>query len=147
MLKEPIPGKALTRDDFWLYSWLNFGAEAMRVRVFDSIIAKHEAGADDAEENAKSREMVTLDNPCSFVDDTEPYGKYILRGSGKSEECVDEIKQIMWGKGDCSIDSDTTCPLAGVSPPNLGGHFYAMSVYFYALDSVRHLGDREIPDW
>jgi hypothetical protein len=57
------------------------------------------------------------------------------------------IKQAMWGENVCEIDADVTCALDGVAPPKLGGHFYAMSVYYYALDSVRHLGDRDIPDW
>jgi hypothetical protein len=50
------------------------------------------------------------------------------------------------GSGDEQAQAQV-CALEGVTPPALGGHFYAMSVYFYALDAIRHLGTREIPDW
>jgi hypothetical protein len=35
-----------------------------------------------------------------------------------------------------------------VSLPVTQGHdFYAMSVYYYAFDCIRHLGDETLPMW
>jgi hypothetical protein len=40
------------------------------------------------------------------------------------------------------------CPIEQVKHPSVRGHeFYAMSVYFYALDCVRELGPEPIPHW
>ena len=36
------------------------------------------------------------------------------------------------------------CPLDTIVPPKLTGHFYAMSVYFYAIDCIRHYGHFKI---
>lgn len=40
------------------------------------------------------------------------------------------------------------CPIDSVVHPSVAGqHFYAMSVYFYALDCVRELGPEPLPHW
>lgn len=56
-----------------------------------------------------------------------------------------------------AIDTDTPglsrcvqgpCPIEDIVHPSVAGqHFYAMSVYYYALDCVRELGPEPLPHW
>jgi hypothetical protein len=72
----------------------------------------------------------------------------------KTKKLVDHIQEKLLGKEDqqnvqeeldemsvqlASLDMNV-CPLDGILPPKLTGHFYAMSVYFFAIDCIRHHG-------
>ena len=56
---------------------------------------------------------------------------------GKEELLQEELSEVQ--AEIASLDMHA-CPLGGIMPPKLTGHFYAMSVYFYAIDCVRHHG-------
>jgi hypothetical protein len=66
-------------------------------------------------------------------------------GTGNSVECIQEVKKVIWNLSDCPEAS--SCPIDGISPPELKGHFYAMSVYFYAIDCIRHYGIYNFSSW
>ena len=68
-----------------------------------------------------------------------------MLGTGNGVECVAEVKRAIWDDRDCSKE---ICPIAGIAPPDLsGGEFYAMSVYFYAIDCIRHHAIGDFSNW
>ena len=64
---------------------------------------------------------------------------------GDPAACVREIKSLVW-PGGCTPGA--ACAVDGVAHPPLRHQFYGMSVYFFALDCVKHfLGDQGLPNW
>jgi hypothetical protein len=62
-----------------------------------------------------------------------------LLGTGEAEQCVELIREVLWPEeetDDCMEGS--ACSIGGIVHPPVSGEFYAMSVYFYALDCIRH---------
>jgi hypothetical protein len=119
-----------------------------------------------------SADVIYLQNPCGLLDHTEPYiGNYVFIGTGQPDECVRSLEHIMWIEGtetgatEAEIlreDADILdtlnsapfrchqgpCAIDDVAHPTVEGHhFYAMSVYYYALDCVRQLGPVSLPHW
>ena len=120
-----------------------------------------------------SSDMHYLKNPCGIAGHTEPYrDNYVFIGTGQPEACVLILEHIMWVEGaetgatpaeilQESVDIVETlssapfnrcpvgpCAIDEVSHPTVNGHhFYAMSVYYYALDCVRQLGPASLPHW
>jgi len=117
--------------------------------------------------------LLYLQNPCALQDHTEPYlHNYVFVGTGQPDACVKLLEHIMWIEGaetgateaqilqeDADIIETLTsaafqqcvkgpCSIDAVSHPTVEGHhFYAMSVYYYALDCVRQLGPAPLPHW
>ena len=133
------PGEPVRDSDFWSNSWLNFGVERVRERVWEYLI--------DSSVNP-SDATVIIDNPCTFVGFEETYimndKSYRMRGSGHGKDCVVAIKNVLWPNGNCLT---TPCFIDGVEHPPINGTFYGMSVYFYALDCIRHHGPIELKYW
>jgi len=118
-------------------------------------------------------DMHYLKYPCGVAGYTEAYrDNYVFVGTGQSEACVHILEHIMWVEGtetgatsaeilQESVDIVETlssapfrqcpvgpCAIDEVSHPTVNGHhFYAMSVYYYALDCVRQLGPAALPHW
>lgn len=104
-----------------------------------------------------------IPNPCSLVDSEDLYnGKWIFHGTGDAQKCLDIIEKVVWPQRnelveveigmDGTVDEQTCttppCAVNSVIHPSVVGHeFYAMSVYFYALDFIRSFGPHPLPNW
>jgi hypothetical protein len=67
-------------------------------------------------------------------------------GLGDPEQCTQELKALIWQEETCS--PGLPCPVGGVEHPEIGPEFYGMSVYFFALDCIKHfLGEDALPSW
>lgn len=123
--------------------------------------------------HSNSTETLYLKNPCGIAGHTEAYrDNYVFIGTGEPDACVRILEHIMWVEGaetgattaeilQESVDIVETlsaapfyrcpvgpCAIDDVSHPTVEGHhFYAMSVYYYALDCVRQLGPAALPHW
>ena len=98
--------------------------------------------------------------------------QYLLIGTGQPEQCTSLLFDLLWPSNTCSREipegianenaervqmsrtSDARrrpCYLDSIGHPPVQGHYYAMSVYFYAYDSVRLLlgarGQELLPHW
>ena len=157
------PGQAVSNDDFWSHSWLNFGVEKVRERVWQTLVEIHEksliqpitdsdfvpvaqSSDIDGEESLPvviaEKNMVVIENPCTFIGHEEDHSEnYSFIGTGSGEKCVEVIKQVIWPEGMCR---SPPCAVDGIVHPPIGGSFYGMSVYFYGLDCIRHLGPNEL---
>lgn len=172
--------KPLTQENFWSYSWLNFGVELVRERVQNLIIRRFIQArnlATSADETGRAPPTM-LQNPCTqsgYVANVEYTGQYYqeeiakelpltftMRGFGNPTECRDLISNILWPDGSCTHFSNRNdmnvnakltetsafepCYINNVKNPPVQGHFYGMSVYYFANDAVRTLGDPSLLD-
>ncbi len=145
-------------DDFWSHSWLNYGVHRIQERVFDYIytsfignITQEDLEMDGDEKCIKA---VVIPNPCGFSGHKQPYlGRVIFRGTGEAKKCMDIIERVIWPSlGEQEMKAayvkGRPSPIESIEHPSVHGHhFYAMSVYFYALDCARHVGPEVLPFW
>ena len=151
--------ESVKHHDFWSHSWINFGVEKIREKIWDSLI-----NASSIENLNKESNSVYVSNPCTFGGHEYIYNDtHILVGTGDSTNCVKHIEQALWGL-EHQYDDDpklTQAPnstdlvvqekepkyIDGIAHPPLKGHFYGMSVYFYAMDCIRQLGPINLAEW
>ena len=142
--KSTAIGQSVKAEDFWSYSWLNYGVEKIRERMEEKLVA--------ASTNK------TVENPCAPAGhrtQLESDEEAVLLGTGDAEGCYKTLTEVIWKDNSCSAASsksalakeESPCYLEGVEHPPLHGKFYAMSVYFYALDAVHNLGKDAIKNW
>lgn len=142
---HPAPSAApapalLPTDDFWGYSFLGYGVDQIRSRLWDRLAAAAAAGGPE-NSNGKRREVR---DPCGFAGFTQAWRGADLVGAGDAEGCARALRDAVWG-GECEnhlSDGDRRpCDIDGVALPVTAGatSFFAMSVYFYALDAQRAL--------
>jgi GDA1/CD39 (nucleoside phosphatase) family len=135
------PGLPVTPQDFWSHSWLNFGVEKIRDRVVQHLVARNTP-------DSISSPPAVISNPCTFMGHEHVFSEQkniTLTGSGDSEECIEVIKRVVWPLEECV--GQTPCHIDGIIHPPLSGHFYGMSVYFYAMDCIRQLGSTTLDSW
>mmetsp|Transcript_1039 Transcript_1039/g.1717 ORF Transcript_1039/g.1717 Transcript_1039/m.1717 type:complete len:572 (-) Transcript_1039:896-2611(-) len=125
-----------------------------------------------------SSNVTAIANPCALKGHYDVYDdENVLVGTGEGAKCVHLIEQILWADfidldedaGELTIQEvavDGTvhsisaqekpslctakpCAVDAIEhPPVQGHHFYAMSVYYYALDCVRHFSPTNpLPHW
>lgn len=137
------PGQPIHKSNFWLHSWLNFGVEKIRERVWEHLL-KLGLSSQDESDGA----VVELSNPCALVGHEYIADGAVLKGSGQSKQCIEIIKEVIWSGYDAkSCQEEAPCAVDGVTHPPLSGRFYGMSVYFYAVDCIRQLGPYDFPNW
>lgn len=135
------PGNKVDAKDFWMHSWLNYGVEVTREKVYSYLIKE---SAQNSQDNDPDSQRTTT-NPCGFINNEIVFEKVVLKGSGNGPECSRVIQNVLWPKGNCA--PKTPCPIDGVRHPPIDGDFYGMSVYFYAFDCIRQLGGNRLQSW
>jgi len=139
------------REDFWSHSWLSMGVEKVRERVWDWLIEKEKEVLQlQQQQSSNDAALVVVENPCSFPGHelTHPTSGYVLRGTGDSKKCSAVIRETVWQQEVISkCVAGAPCSIDGIEHPPVDGHFYGMSVYFYALDCIRQLGPSSLAHW
>lgn len=146
---------AIHPDNFWSHSWLNFGVDKIRERLNKQLVSE---GVNHANTEETESGLVVIHNPCYFQGYDLAYDTgIIVRGSGDSVQCMNELKNLLWPNNSCIKDAivddqgllmnKQPCYLDGVEHPPIRGQFYGMSVYFFAMDCVRHLGSKALLSW
>lgn len=152
--------KIISPDNFWSHSWLNFGVERVRDKVQAYLISEDH---DFASEEESAQGLKVLHNPCAFRGyELEANEGLVVRGTGDGRQCIEVIKEVIWPGNQCWQDdlpaensdestslssSKRPCYVDGIEHPPIRGHFYGMSVYFFAIDCVRHLGSTNLHTW
>lgn len=146
----------ISPDNFWSHSWLNFGVERVRERVVSYLISEHITNALDGDVD---QEVKIVMNPCTFKGyESYPEPNIVVRGTGNSDECIQVLKNVVWPENTCtsevphedandSIAEKRPCFIDGIEHPRVRGEFYGMSVYFFAIDCIRHLGSKHLHAW
>ena len=140
-----LPGQPIKNGDFWSHSWLNFGVEKVRERVWQNLVDTHKKNlpAIHSEDQSIEEKSVTIiENPCTFVGHEEDHSEeYSFIGTGQGQKCVEIIKKVIWPEGVCT---SAPCAIDGIIHPPIDGNFFGMSVYYYGLDCIRHLGPNKL---
>ncbi len=131
-------GAALDQSDFWVQSYLAYGVDTIRYRLW-SHLTRHVA-PDPGVAGA-------VENPCAFPGHEEWFKGHRLIGSGDAETCGKEIRRMLWDEEHEKCTPNEPCGLDGVRHPPLTGKFLAMSVFFFALDCMKQLGPFDLPHW
>jgi hypothetical protein len=80
MNKNVEYGHPVTKNDFWLHSWLNYGVEAMRERILNHFISKSDLQILEFEAeligDVSKYEKTIIENPCAFIGYKEVYFRY-----------------------------------------------------------------------
>jgi apyrase len=139
----PVPANStappikLQTDGFFINSYLSYGVDQFRERLWRRWIERHRADvAAEAQSGVGSCDTKLLDNPCVFRGYTIDFEGYTLVGTGQARACVERVREFL--REDSSpVSGDGRRGVGGVEHPPVRGKFYAMSNYFYTLDSVR----------
>lgn len=161
-------------NDFWSHSWSNFGVNRVQQRVLSYLLAEYrrinqiadidgmgevevcenENMINNSSRSFECRTKVIIPNPCSFKDFHYQYSEFVsFQGTGEGHLCLELIERVIWPIADVEDSTSACkrgrpCPIEAIEHPTVRGHhFYAMSVYFYALDCMRQLTKEEIRNW
>jgi len=134
-------GAALNQSDFWVQSYLAYGVDTIRYRLW-SHLTRHVAPMDPAVVAGAA-----VENPCAFSGHQEWFKGHRLVGTGEAELCGKEIRKMLWDEEHERCTPHEPCGLDGVRHPPLTGQFLAMSVFFFALDCMKQLGPLDLPHW
>ena len=126
--KYDIPSH-LNDDEFFSTSYLSYGADQFRERLWDLWVAEARKQRQSNTDEYFDDISPVIVNPCSFVGYENEYRGFLLRGTGDAISCAEQINRLI--------------PL--LSHPPIHGKFYAMSLYFFTLDCLRELSDSDHP--
>jgi len=147
--RNPTPER-LEADEFYSYSYLSYGVDTFRERLWDVWIMDHQiASASDSDSCLPK----VLWNPCSFKGYTLDWKGYTLYGTGNATECVRQVQRLLPALDE--VHENQTCidtrqnftkdvrEVGGVQIPPIRGKFFAFSLYYFTLDSLRALSTND----
>ena len=129
--------RALQGEDFFAVSYLSYGADQFRERLWSTWIAEWEAlhGSDD---NGKTCDAHLIPNPCAFKGYEAEWQGYTLVGTGQAHRCVEEVQRHIPHPEE-TLEELGGNVVGGIEHPPVHGKFVAMSLYFFTLDTLRAL--------
>jgi len=140
----PIQPSRLDGDDFFATSYLSYGVDQFRERLWTTWVNDQRQYQDSTSCISK-----VIDNPCTFKGYEIEWEGYTLIGTGDAHECVKQVQRLIphheevYDHQDDSVNSEDgeefSFVVGGVQHPPLQGKFFAMSLYFFTLDSLREL--------
>lgn len=137
--REEYPPRALQGDDFFAVSYLSYGADQFRERLWSTWITEWQALNGSNEE--KTCDAHVIPNPCAFKGYEAEWQGYTLVGTGEAHKCVQEVQRHIPHPEQTleELAEDTERLVGGVQHPPVHGKFVAMSLYFFTLDTLRAL--------
>lgn len=145
---SPAPQR-LNGDDFFATSYLSYGVDQFRERLWSSWIQERQA----AEQDSESCDSKMLKNPCAFKGYALEWEGYTLVGTGDTDECIRQVQRLIphpanskstgtvSASGSSADSQERRRVVGGVEHPPIRGKFFAMSLYFFTLDSLRVLSE------
>jgi Golgi nucleoside diphosphatase len=124
----------LAEDDFFSTSYLAYGVDRFRERLWDQWLddrKKEDQRYDDSSCSTKE-----INNPCTFWGYEIEWKGYTLVGTGDAKECVKQVQRLI---PHYEADGELGGKVGGVQHPPVRGKFFAMSLYYFSLDSLRVL--------
>lgn len=129
---ESSPNR-LDKDSFFSMSYLAYGVDQFRERLWDDWVEEHER------ESTCSANVIY--DPCSFKGYERMWrGKHLI-GIGNAADCKQKIKALM--DRDNINSEESLFQVSGVVHPKLSGKFLGMALFFFTLDCLRHLSTHE----
>mmetsp|Transcript_5208 Transcript_5208/g.5942 ORF Transcript_5208/g.5942 Transcript_5208/m.5942 type:complete len:497 (+) Transcript_5208:289-1779(+) len=137
-------GRLSSPEDVVAVSFLGFGVETFRERVWNFWIASSHQNIHHSNHTAASifnhnnHTAAPISNPCALRGHRTTYRSHTLVGTGNATECQTQINRILVNNEDGGDALALPSP-----PPAHGKRFLGMSVFFFALDALRVLGQNE----
>mmetsp|Transcript_7800 Transcript_7800/g.17274 ORF Transcript_7800/g.17274 Transcript_7800/m.17274 type:complete len:514 (-) Transcript_7800:334-1875(-) len=125
-------------NDFFSTSYLSYGADQFRIRLWDVLVEEHRLESEDG--TACTSEIIQ--NPCSFPGYETEWDGFTLIGTGDAEECARQVKRLIPHPTE-EVEENLGTHVGGVAHPPVRGKFFAMSLYFFTLDSLRELSTND----
>ena len=136
----------LNGDDFFATSYLSYGADQFRERLWDTWVGEREMSLTS---NPKTCETNMIYNPCGFKGHMREWKGYNMIGTGDAKACAKEINRLIPHEEnvvDGEVVQKSNRRVGGVKHPALRGKFVAMSLFFFTLDCLRELSNHEALD-
>jgi len=123
----------ISEEDFFSTSYLAYGVDQFRERLWDTWVQDRSRDINNEKINSDSK---TINNPCSFPGYEIEWKGYTLIGTGDATKCVEQVQRLIPHH---EPDEKLGGIVGGVEHPPIRGRFFAMSLYYFALDSLRVL--------
>mmetsp|Transcript_2706 Transcript_2706/g.4101 ORF Transcript_2706/g.4101 Transcript_2706/m.4101 type:complete len:459 (+) Transcript_2706:313-1689(+) len=136
----------LNHSEFFSTSYLSYGVDKFRERLWDVLIEEHHLVSNDGNTTTTS---IGISNPCLFSGFTTTYEQYTFHGTGMSSDCELLVQRLLPNldlsheKDWVSAEREMERIVGGITHPPVRGKFYAMSLYYFALDCLRELAYHE----
>lgn len=127
------------------YVFVGTGHPQECVSLLERIIWSEEEDIDALRENIL-RSRAKLRDTATDTEILEAEAERVLEDSSATNDGI--FEHVRAGTPGLSRCVQGPCPIDSIVHPSVSGHhFYAMSVYYYALDCVRALGPEPLPHW
>jgi hypothetical protein len=139
----------LNGEDFFATSYLSYGVDQFRERLWSTLVQEREQQQEEKDHQqdscAAAASSLWIPNPCANTGFQVEWQGFTLVGTGDTPKCIQQVKRLI-PHPDIPHDHDPEQPptttggrVGGVQHPPVRGKFFAMSLYFFTLDSLRHL--------
>jgi len=125
----------LVEEDFFSTSYLAYGVDKFRERLWDTLVNDRNNAMKTGEATDNSE---IINNPCAFKGYEIDWKGYKLIGTGDAKKCEGEVQRLIPGY---EPGQKLGGKVGGVEHPPISGKFFAMSLYFFVLDSLRVLSN------
>jgi hypothetical protein len=125
----------LNGEDFFATSYLSYGVDQFRERLWSTLVREREK---EDEQDPESCVSFFIQNPCANAGFQVEWQGFTLVGTGDTPECIQQVKRLI-PHPEIPHDDHHEPRVGGVEHPPVRGKFFAMSLYFFTLDSLRHL--------
>ena len=139
----------LNGDEFFATSYLSYGSDQFRERLWDTWIRERDMDMDmdtdmDTEMNTNDvAHRKIINNPCSFNGYESAWKGYTLVGTGDAAGCTNEVNRLIPNHIEPTDRITKLRIVGGVEHPPIRGHFFAMSLFFFTLDCLRELSKHQ----
>lgn len=137
----PQQPNRLNGEEFFTTSYLSYGADQFRERLWNTWVGEREAAI--CTVGIDSCDSKVIYNPCSFKGYITEWKGYTLIGTGDAPKCTYEVNRLIPHHKETTDDALKTRTVGGVEHPPIRGHFFAMSLFFFSLDCLRVLSQHQ----
>lgn len=133
----PNEDAQIQEDHFFSTSYLSYGVDQFRERLWNTLITERCA----VQDYTDSCDSKIVEYPCGFQGHQIEWEGYVLVGTGDTIECARQVQRLLPHPEEATNDhhEHSGQRVGGINHPAVSGKFYAMSLYFFTLDSLRVL--------
>jgi Golgi nucleoside diphosphatase len=131
---ESRENSQLVEENFFSTSYLAYGVDRFRERLWDTwLLDRKNEALDYVDDSCMSK---IIDNPCTFRGYEIEWKGYKLIGTGDAKSCIQQVQRLI---PHYEPDEQLGGKVGGIEHPPIRGKFFAMSLFFFSLDSLRVL--------
>jgi hypothetical protein len=138
---ESVPDALHPAGHFFATSYLSYGVDQFRERLWNLWVQEHVSRnatcIDDLQQQCVSQNVIA--NPCANAGWETEWQGHTLLGTGYAAQCVEQVQRLIPHPEIPVEFTPGTRHVGGVRHPPVRGRFLAMSMFFFALDTLREL--------